>query len=321
MIFQSLAVLSIALLYASPALTIPQDSARVLQCKPMSGDPNWPSDDAWSKLNKTVSGKLLAPLPPAVVCYPDGKPVSVNASAACAAVAASWGSSTFHADNPVSVDWPIWEQDACLPTDLYDGPGASCDLKRYPKYVLDAHGPEDVQAGVNFAVKTGVRLVVKATGHDFLGRSTAPGSLSIWTHNIKSQSYSPSFQPENCGSSSLAGKPALTIAAGHQMRDVYAFAKTYNVTPVAGADPNVGIAGWMLGGGHSTISAKYGLGVDNVVEMKIVTPTGDYVTANECQNADLFWAFRGVSQPALRQYFQGELANTLRRVAVQLSAS
>lgn len=58
---------------------------------------------------------------------------------------------------------------------------------------------------------------------------------------------------------------------------------------------SVGLGGWLTGGGHSPVGALYGLGVDNVLEMQIVTPTGDLVTANECQNPDLFWAFRGVS--------------------------
>jgi FAD/FMN-containing dehydrogenase len=37
----------------------------------------------------------------------------------------------------------------------------------------------------------------------------------------------------------------------------------------------------------------YGLGVDRVVQFKVVTPDGVYRTANECLNSDLFWALRG----------------------------
>ena len=269
-------------------------AASIGRCKPVPGDAGWPSDSDWSSLNETVGGKLIAGVPPASACYPGGKPVSPSDSASCASAASNWGTSSWHADDPVSADWANLQNDACIPTNLDNSSDATCDFDQFPKYVIDAHGPEDVQAGIKFAAKTGVRLIVKATGHDFLGRSTAPGALSIWTHRILGASFSPSFQPEKCGSSSLAGKKALTYSAGEQMANVYEFAKSNNVTLVAGADPNVGIAGWLLGGGHSTISASYGLGVDNVIEMKVVTPSGDYVTANECQNPDLFWAFRGV---------------------------
>ena len=289
-------VLLFSALLPRSAHAAPQGSYGASNCKPMPGDPHWPSDSDWASLNKSVSGKLLAPVPPASVCFPSpGKFVLPAQSAACAEVAASWDNSTYHAAHPFSHDWPLYQDDACLPTDLYNKSDATCDFTRFPKYVIDADTVEDVQAGVKFAAKTGVRLVVRATGHDFLGRSTAPGSLVIRTRNILGLQYVPSFTPEKCAKSSLAGKPALTIAAGHVMRELYAFSKQYGVTPVAGADKNVGIGGWMSGGGHSFISADFGLGVDSVIEMKVVIPSGDYVTANECENPDLFWALRGVS--------------------------
>jgi len=41
------------------------------------------------------------------------------------------------------------------------------------------------------------------------------------------------------------------------------------------------------------MTGKYGQGADNILEAVIVTPTGDVLTANECQNEDIFWAIRG----------------------------
>ena len=79
------------------------------------------------------------------------------------------------------------------------------------------------------------------------------------------------------------------------MGEIYEFLGRRNETFVGGADPDVGIGGWLTGGGHSPISAKYGLGVDNTLEMTVVNPSGEVVVANECENADLFWAMRGVS--------------------------
>jgi hypothetical protein len=80
------------------------------------------------------------------------------------------------------------------------------------------------------------------------------------------------------------------------MRDIYAKAAQYGRIVVAGMDPNVGIGGYITGGGHSPISAQYGLAADQVLEMEIVTPDGEVVTANEATNIDLFWAMRGVSE-------------------------
>src|SRR5271156_1782152 len=126
--------------------------------------------------------------------------------------------------------------------------------------------------------------------------STAPNSLSIWTHNIRGLRYHGYFQPQ--GSKSRY-EGALTIAAGHQMREIYAKAAQNGRIIVGGMDPNVGIGGYITGGGHSPISGHYGLAADQVLEMEMVTPNGDFITANEAINTDLFWAMRGVSKPLI----------------------
>ena len=125
-----------------------------------------------------------------------------------------------------------------------------------------------------------------------VSRSTAPNALSIWTHYIRNLTYHSSFVPQSCAK--VSPHSAVTVGAGHQWGEMYDFVSKWNRTLVGGADPNVGLGGWLTGGGHSPISAKYGLGVDNTLEMVVVTPTGEVVVANECQNVDLFWAMRGV---------------------------
>ena len=75
---------------------------------------------------------------------------------------------------------------------------------------------------------------------------------------------------------------------------------------VGGENPSVGVGGWLLGAGHGQLSAKYGLGVDNVLEMLVVTPTGEEVTASECENSDLFWALRGGVSPPSHYYIAFE---------------
>lgn len=57
----------------------------------------------------------------------------------------------------------------------------------------------------------------------------------------------------------------------------------------------VTMGGYLTGGGHSPLSHIYGLGADQVYEFEMVTPLGEVIKANECQNTDLFWAVRGVS--------------------------
>jgi FAD/FMN-containing dehydrogenase len=83
------------------------------------------------------------------------------------------------------------------------------------------------------------------------------------------------------------------------MGEIYEEAAKYNLTIVGGADPNVGIGGYLTGGGHSPLGSYHGMAVDNVLEIAVVTPRGDTVVANECQNSELFWALKGVSSQVI----------------------
>ena len=51
--------------------------------------------------------------------------------------------------------------------------------------------------------------------------------------------------------------------------------------------------GYLAGGGHSPVTPIYGLASDQVLSIDVVTPDGRFVTADETQNEDLFWAIRG----------------------------
>lgn len=80
-----------------------------------------------------------------------------------------------------------------------------------------------------------------------------------------------------------------------QMYEVYKAAGAVNRTVVGGMGRTVGLGGFITGAGHSVLSPRYGLADDHVLELEMVTPSGQIITANECQNTDLFWAMRGVS--------------------------
>ena len=106
--------------------------------------------------------------------------------------------------------------------------------------------------------------------------------------------------------------PVFTLGAGVQWIEAHEAAGQHNRVLVGASSRSIGAAGgWLAGGGHSAISTSYGLGtpnspvwtesysldcfvgVDNVLEITIVTADGDHVIANSYQNEDLFWALRG----------------------------
>lgn len=158
---------------------------------------------------------------------------------------------------------------------------------------VNASSVEDIQAAICFAEEHDLYLTIKNTGHDHLGRSSGDGSFAIWTHNMKGRDWHDTFIPANAPEH-VQGIPAVTLQAGEQWLDVYQDATAHNRIVVGGSARTVGAAGgYLLGGGHSPWSFYYGLAVDNLLEMTIVTPTGKHVTINEYSDPEYFWAVRG----------------------------
>ncbi|KAL9096405.1 MAG: hypothetical protein Q9165_001402 [Trypethelium subeluteriae] len=188
-------------------------------------------------------------------------------------------------------------QDQCLlddtnPVDPFAFTNTSCNQGTVSKYYIEVQSATDVEAAFSFANQTGAKLSIKNSGHDYVGRNSQKGSLALWTRKLTNLSYFPSFVATGC--SSNATTAAITTDAGVNFDEVYAFADAHNVTFIGGYASNIGVSGgWVMGGGHSVLSPVYGLGIDRVLEFKIITPDGVLRTANACQKPDLFWALRG----------------------------
>ncbi|GLB39902.1 putative oxygen-dependent FAD-linked oxidoreductase family protein [Lyophyllum shimeji] len=172
--------------------------------------------------------------------------------------------------------------------------GVPCGQGSVPVIGVDARSVGDVQATVQFASKHNLRLVIKNTGHDYLGRSTARGALLLWTHHLKNITYQETFTPD--GAPQGITYKVITLGAGVQWHEAYDAVEAEGRFILGGLSPggSVGAAGgWVQGGGHSAFAARYALGVDNVLQFAVVTALGEYLTVNSYKNADLFWALRG----------------------------
>lgn len=153
-----------------------------------------------------------------------------------------------------------------------------------------------------------VRVVVKSTGHSYPGRSIGYGSLSIWTHHFRGIEYIEDFKPTLCLTNDTIA--AVRVAAGHSGSEVQIELAKDGVITVPGANPDVGLVGWLTGRGHGRLSRTYGMGADNLLEATIVTPDGTVYLTNPCKNTDLFFAIRGggggtygvVTEVVLRAY-------------------
>ncbi|KIJ42255.1 hypothetical protein M422DRAFT_254662 [Sphaerobolus stellatus SS14] len=90
-----------------------------------------------------------------------------------------------------------------------------------------------------------------------------------------------------------ADKQSVKIGGGALWGDVYSELEKHDLVVVGGNVWNVGVGGFVLGGGYSNLSGFYGLAVDNLIAATAVLANGDVVTCSKTNEPDLFWAIRG----------------------------
>ncbi|KAF7377586.1 hypothetical protein MSAN_00181300 [Mycena sanguinolenta] len=249
------------------------------RCRNVPGNPGYPSAAEWDALNTTVFGRLVTVVPSAKFC-------ASLAGGAC--TEDQWTSALFRATIPGAMEQPNWEQGYDhTPPSLCLQNGITCGQGNVPLYSVEAETVADIQAAVNFSRIHHLRLVVKASGHDYLGRSTAPSSLLTRTRNFQNVSFNDSFF---IGSTYM--RSTVTLGSGVFGQTVYTEGKANGKIAVGGSAATVCIAGgWVQGAGHSALSPTLGLGADNVLEFDIVVASGELLKENSYP--DLFYALRG----------------------------
>ncbi|KAJ0109699.1 hypothetical protein J7T55_014261 [Diaporthe amygdali] len=261
---------------ATPTLSLAISNAT---CKCFPGESCWPSTESWESLNATVGGRLIETVPLARSCH---DPQFDNAT--CSALQSEWQSPSVHMSDPSSVMAPFFANQSCDP---FTAENKACDFGSYVRYAVNVSNADDVAATIAFAKKNDIRFVIRNTGHDYLGRSTGAGSLSVWTHYLKDIEFL------NWNDANYTGS-AVKVGAGVQGYEILAATKAKGLVVVGGECPTVGIAGgYTQGGGHSALSTSFGLSADNVLEWEAVTADGQLVTASRSENPDLYWALSG----------------------------
>ncbi|KAM0123919.1 hypothetical protein ACHAO1_011188 [Botrytis cinerea] len=256
-------------------------------CKVTPADASWPSSADWTALNASISGTLIKTLPPASSCY-IGNPF--NSTQNCSSVQTNWVLASWQADTPEGIDYPIYANNSCLPTDAtgYQA-GKGCEIGASPIYVVNATTEDHIATAMKWATERNIRIVIKGTGHDLNGRSSGANSLSIWTHNFLKREFNSSWPIP--GSNSTAD--VIIAGSGNNLELIYTAAQEAGKSIVGGDAKTVGLGGYLQGGGHGPLSSQYGLGADQIHQATVITPSGEILSANAEQNSDLLWAIRG----------------------------
>ncbi len=157
-------------------------------------------------------------------------------------------------------------------------------------YAVAAESAQDVAAGINFARDNNLRLAVKGGGHSYLGTSSAPDSLLIWTRRMSAITMHDGFVPVGGGTP----LQAVSVGAGAIWMHTYNEVTTKSGRHVQGGGcGTVGVAGLVLGGGFGSHSKNYGTASSSLLEAEVVTADGVIRIANARTNPELFWALKG----------------------------
>lgn len=259
-----MSIIFVVLIYSVFALATPH----LPQCRCLPHQSCWPSPQDWSALNVSIEGQLTAVQPVAKVCH-----TGQFNQYACDVIQEKWSDSLWRAAEPGAVQWENWEawpehNQSCYASSPRQVP---CGQGRISLYSAKVYTAQQIQRAVQFASRHHIRLVIKNSGHDFLGRSTAPGSLQISTHAMKDIRVVDDFVPNGAPKNKGEG-PAVTIGAGVALPELYAAVSKYNRIVTGGSSHTVGAAGgYIQGGGHSPFGAWEGLASDNALEFEVVT--------------------------------------------------
>jgi FAD binding domain/Berberine and berberine like len=153
-------------------------------------------------------------------------------------------------------------------------------IDHYPALIIRCANRADVTHAVEFARLQQLPVAVRGGGHSVSGMSVCDGGIVIDLSQMKGIRV----DPLTCTARAEAG---LTL--GEFVREIQPFGLLTTTGTVAGT----GLSGLTLGSGLGWFMGKYGLTIDNLLSVDIVTADGQVKRASATEHADLFWGVRG----------------------------
>jgi FAD/FMN-containing dehydrogenase len=153
-------------------------------------------------------------------------------------------------------------------------------IDKHPALIVQPSGVTDIRAAVDFARANSLLVAVKCGGHSHSGKSTCDGGLMIDLSRLRGVRVDPAARVAYVEGGSLLGDmDHETMALG--------------LVTTAGTVSHTGVGGLTLGGGFGRVARRFGLSLDNVRGVDIVTADGRYRHASPTENAELYWGVRG----------------------------
>jgi len=153
-------------------------------------------------------------------------------------------------------------------------------IDRRPALIARCTSAADVSAAVTFSRRTDLPLAVRGGGHSFPGHSVCDDGVVVDLGPMNGIDVDPD-----------AG--TAKAEAGVLLGELDRKTQVHGLAVPAGIVTHTGLAGLTLGGGIGWIQRKYGLTIDQLLSVDLITAEGKPVRASEAENPDLFWGVRG----------------------------
>jgi FAD binding domain/Berberine and berberine like len=154
-------------------------------------------------------------------------------------------------------------------------------IDQQPALVAEPGNADDVAAVIRYARENGLRVAVQAEGHG-AGALAGVGADTLLLKTTRMTVTE--IDAEN---------RRARVGAGAKWRDVSALASPQGLAGLSGSSAEVGVVGYMLGGGHGWLARQHGLACNSVIGAEVVTADGQLLRADRETEPDLFWALRG----------------------------
>jgi FAD/FMN-containing dehydrogenase len=156
----------------------------------------------------------------------------------------------------------------------------NAQMNRNPALIVQPRGATDVSNALQFARDSNLLLAVKCGGHSPSGKSTCERGMLIDLSLLRGVSVDPKAR-------------VARVAGGSLLGDLDQEAMRHGLVTTAGTVSHTGVGGLTLGGGFGRVARRYGLALDNVRGVEIVTARGEILRADPKENAELYWGVRG----------------------------
>ncbi|MFG2122449.1 FAD-binding oxidoreductase [Streptomyces sp. NPDC048710] len=153
-------------------------------------------------------------------------------------------------------------------------------IDKRPAVIAQCADAADVVRAVRFGRELDLPIAVRGGGHSVAGTALGDGALVVDLRRMHRVTVDPASE-------------AVRVEGGATMSRLDRATQPYGLATTGGRISSTGVGGFVLGGGTGWLDRAFGLAVDNLIAVELVTADAEQVHANADENPELFWALHG----------------------------